>query len=136
MKDKYKVLVVNREEELPELIHEFQQTEAYKIDIITSAIEAYEKIRKEKYHIVLIDIDIPDKNGLELLQEIKNYDSLTQIIMTTKHSTMDKILSSLEYGANDYIVNPFRNSKDTDDIINYSIDKLERWRKAILNIID
>lgn len=136
MKNKYKILVINQEDELPQLIHEFQQTKEYRIDIIPSAVEAYEKFRKEKYHIVLIDIGISDKNCFELLQEIRQYDSLAQIIMTTKHPTMDNILSSLEYGANDYIVNPFHNSEETAKIINYSIDKLERWRNAILNIIN
>lgn len=133
MRDKYKILVVN-EEEMAE-IKKLQELEDYKIETVKTAIMAFEKVKSDKYHIVLIDIDMTDMDGIELLRKIKTYDALTQIVMMTNHSTMEKILDSLEYGANDYIVNPFKNIKELEKVIGYSIEKLERWRESIIEII-
>jgi len=133
MRDKYKILVVKKEEAAA--FKTLQELEGYKIEIVGSSIKAIEKVKRDKYHIVLIDIDMTDMDGIELLKKIKAYDALTQLIMMTNHSTMEKILDSLEYGANDYIVNPLKDLKEVEKIINYSIEKLERWRESIIEIV-
>ncbi len=135
MKDKYRILVVNQDEAVSEAIGEIQSMGEYTLELIHSATEALEIVKRDKYHIVFIDLDIPGENGIDLLKEMKAYDSLAQFIMTTNHSTMDKILSSLEYGAYDYLVNPFINSKEVVLTINHTIEKLERWRKSILDLV-
>lgn len=133
MRDKYKILVVKEEEAAA--FKTLQELEGYKIETVESAIKAFEKVKSDKYHIVLIDTDMTDMEGIELLKKIKAYDALTQIIMMTNHSTMEKILDSLEYGANNYIVNPLKDLKEVEKIINYSIEKLERWRESIIEIV-
>lgn len=135
MQDKYKVLVVNNDKELLDKLENETEEGLYSFEFVQTADLALQKVKSDKYHIVLIDTDIPDKSGIELLKEIKDYDSLTQIIITTKHSTMERILSSLEYGANDYITDPAFNFEDLKTLINISINKLERWRKSIVNIV-
>jgi len=135
MKDKYKLLVVNRNEELTGKLEENNEAGFY-IEAAQTAALAIEKVKNDKYHIILIDTDIPDKDGIELLKEIKNYDPLAQIIMTTNQSTMEKILSSLEYGANDYITDPMLNLEELKNMIDYSIEKLERWRKSIIDLVN
>ena len=133
MRDKYKILIVNEVEVA--VIEKLRELASYKIETVNSAIKAFEKIKIDKYHIVLIDIDMADMDGIELLKKIKTYDALTQIVMMTNHSTMEKILDSLEYGANDYIVNPFNDLNEAEKIINYSIEKLERWRRTIIELV-
>lgn len=135
MHNRYKILVVNRDNEWLGIIKELQNEGPYQIEIMQNAAEAFEKIKECKYHIVLIDIDIPDYNGIQLLEEIKKFDSLTQIIVTTKQSTMDKILGSLENGASEYIAQPNINPEAIKRILDYSIERLERWRKSILDIV-
>ncbi len=135
MMDKYKVLIIDDEEEILCTLKKLLEKEAYEVETTRSAINAFEKVKSEKYHIVLIDIGMPEMNGIELLKEIKKYDTLTQIIMMTEHSTIDKILNSLEYGANDYILKPFKSEENVIKVINYSIEKLERWRQSIIEIV-
>lgn len=135
MKDKYKVLIVDDEEETLCILKKYLEQEAYDVETTISAISAYEKVKSSKYHIVLLDIGMPEKNGIELLKEMKKYDALTQIIMMTGHSTIDKILSSLEYGANDYILKPFKSAATVLKVIDYSVEKLERWRESIIEIV-
>ena len=135
MKDKYRVLIVDNEEEILYTLKKLLDQEAYEVETTLSAINAFEKVKSEKYHIVLVDIGMPEMDGIELLKEIKKYDALTQIIMMTGNSTMDKILSSLEYGANDYILKPFKSVENVKKVIDYSIEKLERWRQSFIEIV-
>ena len=135
MKNKYKVLIVDVDEDVLIILKNLLEHETYEIEITRSAVEAVEKIKNDKYHIVLLNIDMPEINGLELLKDIKNYDALTQVIVTAEHSTMDKILSSLEYGANDYIMKPVDNVELVLQTVDYSVQKLERWRECIIQLV-
>ena len=135
MKYKYKILIVDEKEEALATLKGHLEQEGYKVETTKSALEAFEKVKRDKYHIVLIDIAMPEMDGLQLLREIKKYDPMTQIIMMTESSTMDKILSSLEYGANDYIYEPLKSIEYVTSVIDYSVQKLERWRAAIIQIV-
>jgi len=135
MKQKYKILIVDDEEDIVEALKKHLKLEGYTVDTANSAAEAFEKVKNDKYHIVLTDIVMPDMDGIELLREIKSYDALTQVIMMTGYSTMDKTLSSLEFGANDYILKPFKSVEYVIEIIEYSIKKLERWRECIAQMV-
>jgi len=133
--NKYRVMIVDDNDEILNSLKKYLEQENYIIEANCSALDAFEKIKTDKYHIVLIDIDLPDMNGIELLKEIKRYDALTQVIMMSSNSTMDQILGSLEYGANDFIQKPFENMEHVTKIIEYSVQKLERWRKSIIKLI-
>ncbi|MBU3099300.1 MULTISPECIES: response regulator [Clostridium] len=135
MKYKYKILIVDEQDEVLVTLKKQLEQEGYKVETTQSDAEAFEKIKGDKYHIVLIDIAMPEIDGLQLLREIKKYDPMTQVIMMTEHSTMDKILSSLEYGANDYINEPLKSTEYVISVIDYSVQKLERWRTAIIQIV-
>ena len=78
---------------------------------------------------------MPDMDGLALLKKIKNYDPLTQVIMTAEDPSMDAILGALEYGANDYIYKPLDNQDYIIQVMDVSVQKLERWRHAIQQIV-
>ncbi len=135
MKSKYKILVVNRDEELSERMKKGKETGHYSIEVAKTAAVALEKIKADKYHVVLIDTDMPDKNGIELLKEIKTYDCMAQVIMTSNNSTMEQIFDSMESGANDYITDPLLNLEELTNMIKYSVEKLERWRKSIIGLV-
>ena len=135
MKNKYKILIVDEEEEVLCTIKKHLEQEGYIVETTQSGTNAFEKVKSDKYHIVLINVVMPEMDGLELLREIKKYDPMTQIIMMTECSTMDKILSALEYGANDYIYKPLENVEYVMSVIDHSVQKLERWREAIVQII-
>ncbi len=135
MKHKYKILIVDDEEDIVGTLKKHLKLDGYTVDTAQSAVEAFEKVKKDKYHVVLTDIVMPEMDGIELLREIKSYDALTQVIMMTGYSTMDKTLSSLEFGANDYILKPFKSVEQVMEIIDYSIKKLERWRESITQMV-
>ena len=135
MKNKYKILIVDEEEVVLCALKKPLEQEGYIVETAQSGTNAFEKVKSDKYHIVLINVVIPDMDGLELLKEVKKYDPMTQIIMMAECSTMDKILSALEYGANDYIYKPLKKPEYVISVIDHSVQKLERWREAIVEII-
>lgn len=135
MKHQYKVLIVDTEEETLCRLKGLLEQENYAVDTAQNAANALDKVKSDKYHIVLIETDLPEMDGIELLKAIKSYDALTQVIMVARHSTMEKVLSSLEFGANDYIPKPFENMEFVLQVIDYSVQKLERWREAIIRLV-
>lgn len=135
MKQKYQVLIVDENEEISCALKKLLEQEAYAVEITRSAVDALKKVKSDKYHIVLIDTDMSEMNGIELLKEIKSYDALTQVIMTAGQSTIEKILSSLEYGANDYISKPFLSMEHIVRSVDDSVQKLERWRQSIIQLV-
>lgn len=135
MNERYNILIVDDEDEMASLLKKQLEQEAYIVDTSLVAADALEKIKNKKYHIVVIDIVMPNMGGIELLMAIKQYDPMTQVIMMTESSTMDRILKSLEYGANDYMLKPFKSEDYFLATINHSVQKLERWRDAFIQIV-
>ena len=87
-------------------------------------------LKKQKYHIVLSDIVMPNVDGLELLSEIRERDPLIQVVMMTAGVTMSRIVTALELGAADFILKPL-NMKEVLLVIRLCGAKLKRWQGAI-----
>ena len=68
--------------------------------------EARELLKKEKVRLILLDLNLPDGNGLDFLQEIRAKSAVPVIIITANNMETD-IVMGLELGANDYITKPF-----------------------------
>ncbi len=100
--------------------------------------EAKDQYLVLKPSLILLDINLPDGSGLDLLREIKEKDPLLPVIMLTANDTDDDIVKGFEYGADDYITKPFslsvlrarvnsklrKNSKDESiiELSDYSFD--------------
>src|SRR5690554_5600855 len=103
MSEKYNILIVDEGEPTLQTFKESLTLQGYKVDLYSKGQTALKKFKEKKYHIVLLHIELPDGDGIELLREMKEYDSLAQIIIMSSNSKMEKIISALEHGANDYI---------------------------------
>ncbi|ACU60069.1 response regulator transcription factor [Chitinophaga pinensis] len=102
-----KVLLVEDNMELAGSISNFLEKEGYLCEVSYTSSEAYDKLSGFQYDCVLLDITLPDGNGLELLQfmHLEKIDSCV-LIISAKNSLDDKI-SGLEGGADDYLTKPF-----------------------------
>ena len=88
-------------------------------------------VRKQKYHIALIDIMMPDMDGLDLLKELRGIDPMIQTVMMTAGVTMSKTMAALELGAVDFILKPF-NKEEVLLVTRLCVAKLKRWQGVIL----
>jgi len=123
------ILVVDDEEGIRKSLSAYLKMEGYTVDTAGDGVEAIEKLKNAKFNIILLDINMPVRDGLETIQEIKALDFSIQVIMMTAFSTFDKTMKSLEYGATDYILKPFDNLAEILKLIRISEEKLDRWRK-------
>ena len=100
------ILVVDDDEGIRSLVKKYLNENKYLITTANSAEDAYEKVRIIKYDIIILDIMMPGKNGLEFIQENKkNLD--TPIILLTAKGQAEERVKGLEVGADDYLPKPF-----------------------------
>ena len=99
-----KALVVDDEKLIVKGIKFSLEQDGYEVDVAYDGSEAL-KMAKE-YDIVLLDVMLPEMDGMEVCQAIREFSEMPIIMLTAKGTDMDKILG-LEYGADDYITKPF-----------------------------
>jgi DNA-binding response OmpR family regulator len=106
-----KILIVEDEKDLSNSITTYLRQEKFNCEAVLNYKDAVEKINLYDYDMVIIDITLPDGNGLELIRELKkNRSKAGIIIISAKHALDDKILG-LEIGADDYLTKPFHLSE-------------------------
>ena len=102
-----KILIVEDEQALRETLKQFLEKENFTVETASDYREGLMKISDYEYDCLLLDITLPDGNGLKWLEELKRADKPTPvIILSAKDSTDDKI-HGLDLGADDYLVKPF-----------------------------
>lgn len=79
----------------------------FKITYVENPINALSRFRAGEYDGVLLDIMMPQKDGLSVLEEIKTKDPECVVVMMTAYSTLDKVLQSHKVGADHYLLKPF-----------------------------
>lgn len=100
------ILLINKDELFAESLRYSLEEDEYKIDESYSIKDALEKIKNNKYDLVLLDLILPDGNGLTLCQNIRKNSDVPIIILTEEKDPMSKVLA-LNYGADDYVTKPF-----------------------------
>ena len=101
-----KILIIDSDKSFVKGLRYSLEQDGYNIDISSSAKHIIEKIKKNKYDLILLDLVLVDYNGLNLCREIREESQVPIIIITEKDEDINKILA-LEYGADDYIIKPF-----------------------------
>jgi len=101
------VLIVEDEKGLAEEIKSFLQKENFLCDLAHSGKDASEKIFVNNYDFVLLDLGLPDYEGLNLLKEAKEANSDAAFIILTARGAVDDKIKGLNLGADDYIAKPF-----------------------------
>jgi two-component system chemotaxis response regulator CheY len=82
--------------------------------------EAVQKYKELKPDIVTMDIIMPEKDGIEGLQEILAYDPEARVVMVTAIDQRDSLMKAIRLGAMDYIVKPFENERVVSALLNAS----------------
>ncbi|MGR3317279.1 MAG: response regulator [Candidatus Anammoxibacter sp.] len=101
----------------------------YELTICDDPIKALEMIKIEKFHIVLLDINMPKMTGIEMLKKIKETRPNIQVIMITAFTTAEKAIDCWENGASDYILKPFADLEQIGTIVNLTSERIGRWEE-------
>ncbi len=106
-----KLLIVEDEPGLLESIQSYLSNEGYSCESSATLKEAEEKISLYLYDCLLIDVNLPDGSGLDLIEPAKKRNSNAGIIIVSARETLDDRIRGLNLGADDYIVKPFHLSE-------------------------
>ncbi len=106
-----KILVIEDEELLRENIVDYLKSEGNVCDIAASFDTACEKITLYDYDCILLDLTLPDGDGLKLLQLLKKLEREEGVIIITARGSVDQRIDGLALGADDYLVKPFHLSE-------------------------
>ena len=102
-----KILVIEDEIEMQKSIKHYLELEKNIVEVVSDFDTAYEKIQLYEYDCVLLDISLPDGNGLDLIKTIKSTRSKTGIIIISANNSFDDKIDGLNLGADDYLPKPF-----------------------------
>ena len=102
----YNILICDDERDIVSALRIYLSGEGYGLFEAYNGAEALNILRSQKIHCVLMDIMMPQKDGIEALSELRSFTNVPVIFLTAKSEDMDKILG-LEYGADDYVTKPF-----------------------------
>ncbi len=101
-----KIMIVDRDKSLIKALKYSLEQDDYQVEVAFTIKEAIAKIKKRDYELVILEILLPDGNGLNLCQTIRKYSQVPILVLTEKKEDISKILA-LEYGADDYVTKPF-----------------------------
>lgn len=102
-----KIILIEDEMALASSVENYLKKEGYVCESANDYITAIEKIHFYEYDIALVDITLPDGNGLEIIKLLKELNPKTGILIISAKNSLDDKISGLDLGADDYITKPF-----------------------------
>ncbi len=101
-----RVLVVDDEKLLVKGIKFNLENDGYQVDTAYDGAQALSMVKEQKYDIIILDLMLPEVNGLEVCRKIRENSNVPVIMLTAKSEGVDKLIG-FEYGADDYVTKPF-----------------------------
>ncbi|WP_267403193.1 MULTISPECIES: response regulator transcription factor [unclassified Chryseobacterium] len=126
-----KILIVEDEPELAKSIAEYLSGENYLCEFATTFHQAFEKTKSFIYDCILLDISLPDGNGMKILEELKKENKQDGVIIISAKNALDDKIKGLQIGADDYLTKPFHLSELSARI--YSVIRRKQFNST--NII-
>ncbi len=116
-----KILVVDDDENIRNTMKTILEDEGYIVDLAANGSEAIQKTKKTVYNIALLDIRLPDMEGIELLKLIKETVPRTRKIMVTGYPSMQNAIAALNKNADAYLIKPI----DIENLLNIVKEQLQ-----------
>jgi DNA-binding NtrC family response regulator len=125
MDETARILVVDDDENIRKVLVAILQDEGYNAESVGTAKEAIEKSKRKFFNIGLIDIRLPDMEGIELLTKMKDTTPRMRKIIITGYPTLQNAVDAVNKGADVYILKPF----DVDNVLNTIKEQLTKQRE-------
>ncbi len=108
---KGRILVVDDEPAIRESLEELLALESYQVDTAENAGEGLKRLEGSSYDLVLLDLMMPDRSGMEMLRDLRDRDRDTPVFMITAYGSVEVAVEALKSGASDYFSKPWDNEK-------------------------
>jgi diguanylate cyclase (GGDEF)-like protein/PAS domain S-box-containing protein len=129
MDERKRILIVDDDESTRRSLRLIFEKKGYETELAGTGREAIEKAQGEFFNLALLDIRLPDMEGIELLAPLKELHPDMAVILVTGHASLKTAVQALNDGASGYITKPL----DVDDVLSKARDVLERQRLVMEN---
>lgn len=102
-----RILVIEDEEDLLEAISDGLKIDGYAVDTSEDGEEGLELALVNSYDLMIIDLNLPSMDGIDILKEVRKNNKLVKVLILTARSSIEDRVKGLDLGANDYLVKPF-----------------------------
>lgn len=103
-----KILVIDDEESMCDFMEIMLSKEGYSVETVNSPLTAISQIKQNEYDLVIADLNMPEMDGLEVLEEVKKFKKDQDLIVMTAYASVDTAIEAMKRGAVDYITKPFK----------------------------
>jgi DNA-binding NtrC family response regulator len=110
------VLIIDDEAEIRESLQTLLEFEGYEVETAANGAQGISKLGDRPFDLVLLDLALPDRNGLELLPEIRTLDPQVAVIMITAYGTVEDAVRAMQSGAANFLQKPWDNEKLLADV--------------------
>ena len=110
------ILIIDDETAIRESLETLLEFEGYAVESAESGEEGLAKMAETPFDLILLDFALPDRNGLEILADIRNRDPQLAVIMITAYGTVDNAVRAMQSGATNFIQKPWDNEKLLADV--------------------
>ncbi|MEO7457215.1 MAG: sigma-54 dependent transcriptional regulator [Gemmatimonadaceae bacterium] len=128
---KIKVLVAEDEVHLGQILSNFLGGRGYQVKTVTDGRAALEALRAEAYDVALLDIVMPELDGLEVLKQVRADADPPEVIIITGNGTIETAISAMKLGAYDYMAKPYRMA-EIDVLVRRAWEKRRLARENVL----
>ena len=126
----YNILVVDDEKNILKIVSATLKKEGYEVETAQSSEEAIEKFGQCTYHLVITDLKLPGKTGIELMEYIKTRDADVPVVVVTAFGSIENAVNAMKKGAFNYLAKPI-NSDELLSVAKEAIEKYELKRENI-----
>ncbi|HCT29146.1 MAG TPA: DNA-binding response regulator [Bacteroidales bacterium] len=103
-----KILVLDDEKVFRDEIKEFLETDGFEVHLAPMPSVAFEMLKQNEIDIIILDLKLPEMDGISVLQKVKEQYHDIEVIMITGHGDMDAVIQAMRYGAVEFFPKPFR----------------------------
>ena len=110
------VLIVDDEAAIRESLQTLLEMEGYQVETAATALQGLERIGEREFDLILLDLALPDRNGIDLLADLRIHNPQLSIIMITAYGTVENAVSAMQGGAVNFVQKPWDNEKLLADV--------------------
>jgi DNA-binding NtrC family response regulator len=129
MTENARILIIDDDENIRRVLETILTDEGYSVETADTATRGIEKSESGFYNVALVDVRLPDMEGIELLPKLRSTKPKMRKIIVTGYPTLQNAISAVNNGANAYVMKPF----DVEKILNTIKEQLQKQKEEKLN---